>query len=105
MLHRMGYRFRLHRKDLPGTPDIVLPKYRTVIFVHGCFLHRHPGCNYAYDPKSREEFWQQKFEANVARDARTQVALRELGWRVAIVWECEVADAEQLAARIVSELA
>ena len=72
LLHRMGYRFRLHRKDLPGRPDIVLPKYRTVIFVHGCFWHRHKGCKYAYTPKSRTDFWQNKFQGTVERDKRNR---------------------------------
>ena len=88
-LHRAGYRFRLHRKDLPGRPDIVLPKHRTVVFVHGCFWHRHPGCRFAYTPKSRVAFWQKKFDDNVARDRRNVRALRALGWRVITVWECQ----------------
>ena len=87
--HRMGLRFRLHRKDLPGCPDLVFPKHRLVVFVHGCFWHRHRGCRYAYTPKSRVTFWSEKFAANVARDARQEAALRTLGWRVLIIWECE----------------
>ena len=87
--HRMGLRFRLHRKDLPGRPDLVFPKHRLVVFVHGCFWHRHQGCRYAYTPKSRVTFWSEKFAANVARDARQEAALRTLGWRVLIIWECE----------------
>ena len=87
--HRMGLRFRLHRKDLPGRPDLVLPKHRLVVFVHGCFWHRHEGCKYAYTPKSRVAFWSEKFAANVARDARQQAALKALGWRVLVIWECE----------------
>ena len=89
VLHRAGYRFRLHRKDLPGRPDIVLPKHRTVVFVHGCFWHRHPGCRFAYQPKSRVAFWQKKFDDNVARDRRNVHVLRALGWRVITVWECQ----------------
>jgi DNA mismatch endonuclease (patch repair protein) len=89
-LHRAGYRFRLHRKDLPGCPDIVLPKYRTVVFVHGCFWHRHLGCRYAYTPKSRVVVWNEKFRANVERDRRNKRDLRRLGWRVVTVWECRV---------------
>lgn len=96
MLHRMGYRFRLHRRDLPGRPDIVLPRLRSVIFVHGCFWHRHPGCRYATTPKTRAEFWQKKFEENVERDRRNIAALREAGWRVLCVWECETRDLEGL---------
>ena len=88
-LHRAGYRFRLHRKDLPGRPDIVLPKHRTVVFVHGCFWHRHKGCHFAYTPKSRVAFWNEKFRANVERDRRNVRALRALGWRVITVWECQ----------------
>lgn len=96
LLHRMGYRFRLHKKDLPGKPDIVLPKYKTVIFVHGCFWHRHKGCKYAYTPKSRTEFWNTKFEKNIARDKQVRKELKKLGWKVIVVWECEVKDTEKL---------
>ena len=91
-LHRNGFRFRLHVKDLPGTPDIVLPKYKTVIEVRGCYWHRHPGCKYAYAPKTRVEFWSQKFAENVARDMKTELALKSLGWRIIVIWECEVDD-------------
>ncbi len=89
LLHGMGYRFRLHRKDLPGKPDIVLPKYKTVIEVRGCFWHRHQGCKQASTPKSNEAFWQEKFSRNVARDRRNTRLLKKLGWRVIIIWECE----------------
>jgi DNA mismatch endonuclease, patch repair protein len=89
VLHKMGFRFRLHRKDLPGRPDIVLPKHRLAIFVHGCFWHRHPNCKYAYTPKSRLSFWRRKFAENRARDRRNAVAVRHAGWRVLILWECE----------------
>ncbi|RZB35059.1 MAG: DNA mismatch endonuclease, patch repair protein [Desulfobacteraceae bacterium Eth-SRB1] len=92
LLHRMGYRFRLHRKDLPGKPDIVLPKYRTVIFVHGCFWHRHEDCKYAYIPKSRREFWDNKFKTNIERDKKVNQKLMNLGWKVNIIWECELSD-------------
>jgi DNA mismatch endonuclease (patch repair protein) len=88
-LHRAGLRFRLHRKDLPGRPDIVLPKYKTVIFVHGCFWHRH-GCANSVMPKTRREFWEEKLEGNRRRDSRQQRALRSAGWRVLVVWECAV---------------
>lgn len=87
-LHANGFRFRLHRKDLPGKPDIVLPKYKACVFVHGCFWHRHKGCKLASEPKSREEFWNKKFSENVARDLRNIKALKKAGWRVAILWEC-----------------
>lgn len=90
LLHQMGYRFRLHRKDLPGKPDIVLPKYNTVIFVHGCFWHRHEGCKYAYNPKSRIEFWQKKFKKNMERDKKNQKELSDLGWNIILIWECEI---------------
>ena len=88
-LHKMGYRFRLHRKDLPGTPDIVLPKYKTVIFVHGCFWHRHRGCKNCSTPKSRTSFWSRKFQDNVERDKTYAEKLTGLGWQVIVIWECE----------------
>lgn len=91
-LHKMGYRFRLHRKYLPGKPDIVLPKYRTIIFVHGCYWHRHTGCQYTYTPKTRVRFWTEKFAGNVERDLRNQSMLKDLGWNVGVIWECETAD-------------
>lgn len=99
-LHALGLRFRLHRRDLPGSPDIVLPKFRTVVFVHGCFWHRHPDCRYATTPKSRQEYWLPKFEANVERDARKEAQLRDLGWRVVVMWECETKSLEALQARL-----
>lgn len=90
LLHEIGYRFRLHRKDLPGKLDIVLPKYRTVIFVHGCFWHRHDTCRFAYEPKSRQDFWKSKFEENVQRDRIVESLLANNGWKVIVIWECEV---------------
>ena len=90
VLHSMGYRFRLHRKDLPGSPDIVLPKYKTVIFVHGCFWHRHENCKYASTPKTRKEFWENKFKANVKRDKNNFKELKNLNWKVLVIWECEL---------------
>ncbi len=89
-LHKHGYRFRLHRTDLPGRPDIVLPRRRIAIFVHGCYWHQHPGCKLAYTPKSNVEFWQKKFAENRERDERAHLALQSAGWRIIIVWECEV---------------
>jgi DNA mismatch endonuclease (patch repair protein) len=100
LLHRMGYRFRLHRRDLPGTPDIVLPKYKTVLFVHGCFWHRHKSCKYAYTPKSRVEFWQEKFRSNVDRDKKARRALKQNGWQVVVIWECQTKDLDRLASRL-----
>ncbi|WP_223481241.1 MULTISPECIES: very short patch repair endonuclease [unclassified Pseudomonas] len=94
--HEMGLRYRLHRKDLPGTPDLVFPRHRLCIFVHGCFWHRHPGCKYAYTPKSRLDFWLPKLARNVERDLAAQQALQALGWRVAIIWECHTKDREFL---------
>lgn len=88
-LHAAGLRFRLHRRGLPGTPDIVFPSRRAVVFVHGCFWHRHPGCSAASTPKTRYAFWQEKFDANVARDRRVSAELRAEGWAVHVVWECE----------------
>jgi DNA mismatch endonuclease, patch repair protein len=95
LLHSMGYRFRLHRKDLPGKPDIVLPKYKTAIFVHGCFWHRHSMCKYAYTPKSRVEFWESKFRNNIKRDEVNIKKLRGLGWNVVIIWECQTKNLEK----------
>jgi DNA mismatch endonuclease, patch repair protein len=99
-LHGLGYRFRLHGRHLAGRPDIILPKYKTVIFVHGCFWHRHPGCRFAYMPKSRVDFWTEKFEKTVVRDQEVQTSLQRVGWRVIIVWECETSDEHQLKARL-----
>jgi DNA mismatch endonuclease (patch repair protein) len=95
-LHASGLRFRLHVKGLPGSPDIVLPKYCTAIFVHGCYWHRHRDCRFAYTPKSNVEFWTAKFDENVSRDARNQRSLENLGWRVLVIWECETSDSSKL---------
>lgn len=95
--HRMGLRFRLHRKDLPGSPDLVFPRHQLAVFVHGCFWHRHSGCKNATMPKTRPEFWQRKFDGNVARDARNGVELECLGWRTQIIWECEAENPSRLA--------
>ena len=95
--HALGLRFRLHRKDLPGRPDLVFPRHKVALFVHGCFWHRHPGCRLASMPKSRIEYWQAKFDANVARDAAAEQALRDVGWRVVTVWECETRKEDELA--------
>lgn len=90
LLHRAGYRFRIHAPNLPGKPDVVLPKYRAVIFVHGCFWHRHEGCVNATVPKSRTDFWEEKFRRTVERDQQKQRQLEEMGWKVLIVWECDL---------------
>ena len=89
-LHARGFRYRLHVRDLPGKPDIVFPKFRAVIFVNGCFWHRHPGCSKATTPATRVEFWKEKFRANVSRDRRNSERLENLGWRVRTIWECEL---------------
>lgn len=89
-MHARGFRFRLHRPDLPGRPDFTLPKHRAVCFVHGCFWHRHQGCRLASTPSTRTDFWQAKFAANVARDARNEAMILSIGWRLAIIWECAV---------------
>lgn len=99
LLHRLGYRFRLHRKDLPGTPDVVFPSRRLALFVHGCYWHGH-GCKIGKPPKSRLDYWLPKIEANRERDQRKTLALQETGWRVATVWQCELADPVALAARL-----
>ncbi len=100
LLHHMGYRFRLHRRNLPGTPDLILPKYQTVIFVHGCFWHRHKNCQYAYTPKSRINFWDAKFKENMTRDRCVQRQLRKEGWRIITVWECQIKNSDRLAKRL-----
>lgn len=87
-LHASGFRFRLHTRDVPGRPDLLLPRYRAAIFVHGCFWHRHPGCRYTTTPSTRVDFWKAKFDENVRRDARVVAELVGAGWRVAVVWEC-----------------
>jgi DNA mismatch endonuclease (patch repair protein) len=98
--HGMGHRFRLHRRDLPGSPDLAFPAKKLALFVHGCFWHRHEHCRFAYTPKSNIEFWATKFRNNVARDARATSELESLGWRVAVIWECEVADPGGLSRRL-----
>jgi DNA mismatch endonuclease (patch repair protein) len=100
LLHKLGYRFRLKSCSLPGRPDIVLPKYHAVVFVHGCFWHRHSGCRFAYAPKSRVEFWNTKFECNVARDRLVYVELDTLNWHHLTVWECELRDKASLTLKI-----
>jgi DNA mismatch endonuclease, patch repair protein len=105
LLHRMGFRFRLYRKGLPGKPDIVLPKHRTALFVHGCFWHRHTCRSRATTPATNQEYWLPKFERTVARDKQAQAELHALGWKVLVVWECELKDAVRLMRRLVSDIA
>jgi DNA mismatch endonuclease (patch repair protein) len=94
--HAFGLRFRLQRRDLPGTPDLVFPRRRLALFVHGCFWHRHVGCKNTTTPKSRAEFWLDKFERNTSRDRDAALKLKDLGWKVAIIWECETKDPDVL---------
>lgn len=94
--HALGYRFRLYRKDLPGKPDLVFPRQNKAIFVHGCFWHRHEGCRKATFPKSRQDFWREKFDRNVERDAKAIEALEAEAWSVLVVWECETKDRDAL---------
>ena len=102
--HALGFRFRLHRRDLPGSPDLVFPSLRKVIFVHGCYWHRHAGCRYATTPKSNADFWQEKFVKNQDRDRRALTDLVAAGWDPLVIWECETSDAKVLSARIASHL-
>jgi len=100
VIHALGFRFRLHRRDLPGSPDLVFPRLRKAVLVHGCFWHRHPGCKYATTPRSNVEFWNRKFEQNQERDNRTFLKLVELGWTPLIIWECETRNVETLRERV-----
>ncbi|MCK8482608.1 very short patch repair endonuclease [Aliiroseovarius sp. S2029] len=99
-LHARGFRYRLHSKNVPGRPDLVFPKHHAIVFVHGCFWHRHEGCRYTTTPSTRPEFWQAKFDANVIRDAAIRGQLIETGWRVATVWECSLRKTDQLATTV-----
>jgi DNA mismatch endonuclease, patch repair protein len=101
--HAAGLRYRLHDRTLPGCPDLVLPKYRSVVFVHGCFWHRHPECRFAYVPKSNTAFWESKLGGNVRRDAQQIEILRTLGWNVFVIWECTV-ESPALLQRVVEEI-
>lgn len=104
-LHRAGFRFRLHDRRLPGAPDLTLPKYGAAVFVHGCFWHRHSGCEYATTPATRPAFWKEKFASNIARDRRNQSALIELDWRVLVVWECGLRhDADAVIGELIERL-
>lgn len=102
--HGLGYRFRLHRKDLPGTPDLVFPRLRKVVLVHGCFWHRHEGCPKATMPKTRRRFWEEKFLTNVERDSKNINSLQALGYQVEIVWECETKELDKLSTKLLTFL-
>ncbi|MCJ2084301.1 very short patch repair endonuclease [Methylobacterium sp. J-090] len=104
LAHRLGYRFRLHRRDLPGSPDLVFPSRRKVVFVHGCFWHRHPGCRRASTPSTRRTFWQAKFDRNVERDIRQEIELMAAGWEVLVIWECETRDLNRLNSALINFL-
>jgi DNA mismatch endonuclease, patch repair protein len=99
-LHKMGFRFRLHRRDLPGSPDIVLPRHRAAIFVHGCFWHSHEGCSRARLPASNVDYWKPKLERNRLRDDQALLTLRDLGWRAYVIWECEARASADLQGRL-----
>lgn len=101
LVHSLGYRFRLHRRDLPGTPDLVFPRLRRVVFVHGCFWHQHSCVNGNRMPRSRVAFWRAKLEGNTARDRLAVTRLRRMGWRVLTVWECQMKSRERLKNRLV----
>jgi len=105
LLHQLGFRFRLHRKDLPGSPDIVLPKFRTAIFVHGCFWHQHKNCSKSRRPSSNQNYWNTKLDENISRDKRKEKELSKLGWRIATVWQCEIRDLETLTKKLKKLLA
>ncbi|MDZ5454433.1 DNA mismatch endonuclease Vsr [Labrys sp. ZIDIC5] len=100
LIHALGYRFRLHQRDLPGTPDLTFPGRHAVIFVHGCFWHRHSGCVNCTSPKTRVEFWCDKFAKNVERDRKAVARLQDLGWRVMTIWECEISEEHVLRSRV-----
>lgn len=100
--HGMGLRFRLHRKDLPGRPDLVFPRHRLAVFVHGCFWHQHSGCPYAHVPKTNTLYWTEKFARNVTRDRYAEDALEALGWKVLVIWECETMDKEEVRQRLLA---
>ena len=104
LLHNMGYRFRLYRNDLPGKPDITLPKYKKVIFVHGCFWHGHKDCLRSKRPKTNKKFWHEKLDKNIERDKINKKKIKKLGWDVLVIWTCEVSDTDQLKNKLLSFL-
>lgn len=99
-VHRMGFRFRIHRRDLPGNPDIVLPKHRKIVFVHGCFWHGHKGCPRSRRPATNREFWNKKLDGNIQRDRRQRRKLSRTGWMVLVVWQCETRQPEKLSRKL-----
>lgn len=98
--HRLGYRFRLHRRDLPGSPDLVFPGRKKIVFVHGCFWHSHEGCRFAYKPKTNVEFWETKLRKNRERDIRVKGELECMAWGVLVIWECETVDIDLVEATL-----
>ena len=104
LLHSLGYRFRLHKKSLPGKPDIVLKKYKTVIFVHGCFWHQHKKCKRSNIPKSNRAYWKPKLTKNIKRDEQHKLILKKLGWRTIVIWECETKDLEKFKKKLLKTL-
>ena len=104
LLHQMGYRFRLHRRDLPGNPDIVLPKHKKVIFVHGCFWHGHKDCPRAKRPSTNKKFWNEKLSKSIKRDTFNQKKLKKMGWLTLIIWQCEMKDSKNLQSKLESFL-
>lgn len=100
LTHQLGYRYRLHDKKLPGSPDLVFPRFRKIIFVHGCFWHCHPGCRLNRKPKSRQDFWLPKLQSNIDRDQRNVIRLQETGWTILTIWECETTDERAIESRI-----
>ncbi len=100
LVHRMGFRFRVHRRDLPGNPDIVLPRHKKVIFIHGCFWHGHPGCPRSKRPTTNQAFWDRKLDGNVERDKRFQEQLVRMGWKVLVIWQCEMRVLDPLTMKV-----
>jgi DNA mismatch endonuclease, patch repair protein len=105
LLHSLGMRFRLHRRDLPGSPDIVLPRHRIAIFVHGCFWHQHRGCPKARKPSSNNDYWDRKLADNIARDRKKSAELRKLGWKVITIWQCETRNADSIIEKLTDLIA
>jgi DNA mismatch endonuclease (patch repair protein) len=100
IVHQLGFRFRLYRKDLPGKPDIVLPRHKKIIFVHGCFWHGHKDCSRSKRPTSNQEFWDRKIDGNIIRDRKNKKALKPLGWRAMVIWQCETRNVPKLIKRL-----